>query len=434
MGLGKTVCLLTHISLQREFAGETEPTLILAPLRVAQSTWPDEVSKWDHLKNLTISPIVGDADARRRALRTDAAIYTMNYENLPWLLEELDGRWPFKRVVPDESTRLKSFRLSGGGIRARALGKIAHKGVRQWHNATGTPAPNGLKDLWAQTWFLDAGQRLGRTFTAFTDRWFQTDYDGYGLRPLPFAQEQIQDRLADICLSVEARNHFELPETVVNNIYVELPSRARRHYREMEKEMFTMLQGEEVEAFNAASRTIKCLQLASGALYLDPDPTACEPRKWVEVHTAKLDALESIVEESAGAPLLVSYHFQSTLARLQRAFPKARVLDTDPRTIREWNAGKIQMLLAHPQSAGHGLNLQDGGCQIAHVDHDWNLETYQQINERLGAVRQAQAGHPRPVTVHHIIARDTVDEMVMTRRESKREVQDILMEAMRKAA
>jgi SNF2 family DNA or RNA helicase len=435
MGLGKSVSTLTALDLQQEFADERGKTLVLAPLRVAQSTWPDEVRKWDHLKNLEISVMTGSLEERRRALRQDANIYTMNYENIPWLIDEVGDRWPFRTVVADESTRLKSFRLSGGGLRAKALGKVAHKHVKQWINLTGTPAPNGLQDLWGQTWFLDAGQRLGRTYRAFCERWFTQDYNGYGWRPLEFAQETIQDRLADICLSIDAKHHFDLPDLIVNNIYVDLPRLARARYDEMEREMFTMLAGEEVEAFNAASRTIKCLQLASGAVYLPEDEALPhEQRRWVEVHSTKIDALESIVEESAGAPLLVAYHFKSDLARLRKAFPKARELDKDPRTITDWNAGRIPILLAHPQSAGHGLNLQDGGCQIAFFSHDWNLENYQQIIERIGPVRQAQAGHPRPVTVHHIIARRTVDELVMARRESKRDVQEILMDAMRKAA
>lgn len=434
MGLGKTSTCLTMISDCEEFVGGRGRTLVLAPLRVAQSTWPDEAEKWDHLKKtIVVSPIVGSAEQRRAALRRDANVFTMNYENIPWLIEELAGRkWPFSRVISDESTRLKSFRLRKGSKRAQALGRIAHRGPTEWINLTGTPAPNGLQDLWGQTWFLDAGARLGRTFSAFCNRWFQTDYDGFGLRPLPFAQEQIQDRLQDICLSIELPDR---QEPIVNNIYVELPTRARQRYREMEREMFTMLEGHEIEAFNAASRTMKCLQLASGAVYLNPDVDGDEhpkAKEWTEVHTAKLDALESVIEESAGMPVLVAYHFKSDLTRLLKAFPKARELDRDPATIRQWNAGKIPILLAHPQSAGHGLNLQDGGNIVVFFSHNWNLEEYQQIIERIGPVRQLQAGHPRPVFVHHLVAKDTVDELVILARDSKRRVQDVLIDAMKK--
>jgi SNF2 family DNA or RNA helicase len=447
MGLGKTGSVLTALSLQEDF-GPRGKTLVLAPVRVAQSVWPDEVAKWDHLKNLEVSVMVGDRQQRQRALQADANVYTMNYENLQWLVQALDGKpWPFQTVVADEATRLKSFRIggkktkkdgsprasAGGSMRARFLARFAHRGPKQWINLTGTPSPNGLGDLWGQTWFLDAGARLGRTYGGFQQRWFQASFDGYGMSPLPFAEEQIHDKLKDICLS------FEPPvseEPILNNIYVDLPPFAMKRYKEMEKEMFTILGGEEIEAFNAASRTNKCLQMANGAVYLNPDD-ADENRKakeWKEVHTAKLDALESVINEAAGMPVLVAYNFVSDLERILKAFPKARYLDKKPQTIHDWNAGRIPILVAHPASAGHGLNLQDGGNIIVMFGHDWNLEHYQQIIERIGPVRQAQAGHPRSVFVHHIIARGTVDEMVMARREGKRSVQDLLMEAMRRAA
>jgi len=252
--------------------------------------------------------------------------------------------------------------------------------------------------------------------------------DGYGIVPLPFAQEQIQDRLRDLCLSLEAKDYFDLAEPIVNVIRVELPKKARALYDDMEKRMFMELESHEVEAFGAAARTIKCLQLANGAAYVGEGNT-----EFIEVHDAKLQALESIVEEAAGAPILVAYHFKSDLARLQRTFPAGRALDADPRTIQDWNAGRIPVLFAHPASAGHGLNLQDGGNTLAFFGHWWNLEEYQQIIERIGPTRQAQAGHDRPVFIHHIVATDTVDEMVMARRDSKAEVQDILMQAMKRA-
>jgi SNF2 family DNA or RNA helicase len=437
MGLGKTVETLT--SLASLDLVEPGPALVCAPLRVAQSTWPDEAAKWDHLAGFDVVPIVGSLEQRRAALRRHAPVFTTNYEQLPWLAEELGERWPFTKVVADESTRLKSFRGSvqvsragkefvrvDSGVRAKALAKVAQR-VRRWINLTGTPAPNGLQDLWGQTWFIDQGQRLGRTYEGFKQRWFRPHESGYGVVPLAHAQREIEQRLADVCLSLDARDHFDLAEPIVNVIRVELPAKARALYRDMEKKMFATIGDHPVEAFNAASRTMKCLQLANGAAYVDEDAT-----QWVEVHDAKIQALDSIVAEAAGAPVLVAYHFRSDLARLQRAFPKARHLDQDPQTIRDWNAGRIPVLLAHPASAGHGLNLQDGGNILAFFGHWWDLEQFQQIVERIGPTRQAQAGHDRPVFIHHIVAAGTVDELVMARRESKREVQDLLLEAMKR--
>lgn len=424
MGSGKTSSALTALDALF-IAGEDRPALVLAPLRVARSTWPDEAAKWQHLRHINVAPIVGTVKERLAALKKDVSVKTINYDNLVWLVEHYGDRWPFRTVISDESTRLKSFRLRQGGKRARALGRVAHKHVKRFIELSGTPSPNGLKDLWGQAWFLDAGARLGRTMEAFKSRWFRPTYDGYDIEPLPFAQEQIQDKLRDLCLSLRAEDYFDVSKPIPIPVYVELPAKARRLYRDMEKEMFARIEGHDVEAFNAAALTMKCLQLANGAAYVDDKGT------FKEVHDAKLEALDSIIEEANGAPVLVAYHFKSDLARIQRAFPYGRALDSDPSTIRDWNEGRIRILFAHPASAGHGLNLQDGGNIIAFFGHWWNLEEYQQIIERIGPVRQAQAGHPRPVYVYHIVARDTVDEMVMARRESKREVQDILMEAMR---
>lgn len=431
MGGGKTVSVLTAAT-HLDLVEPVYPMLVIAPLRVATTTWPDEVTKWEHLRGLRVQPITGSMAARRNALRTRAEIYTINYENLPWLVETLGADWPFHTVVADESTKLKGFRLRRGSVRAQALAKVAHKRVGRFIELTGTPSPNGLQDLWGQAWFLDQGARLGRSYQAFIDRWFQSvrvgaDPHAVQIKPMPFAQEQIQDRLRDICLSIDVARYLDIREPVVNVIRVDLPDAARQMYRDMEREMFLQLGDSEVEAFNAAGKTLKCLQLASGAIYKDDSCT-----NFAEVHDAKLQALESIVEEAAGMPVLVAYHFKHDLARLQRAFPRGRALDADPATIRDWNAGKIPLLFAHPASAGHGLNLQDGGNILVMFSHWWNLEEFQQIVERIGPTRQAQAGHDRPVFIHHIVAADTVDELVMARRESKREVQDLLMEALRK--
>jgi SNF2 family DNA or RNA helicase len=423
MGMGKTTSTLNAVEALRLV--DDDPVLVLAPLRVARTTWPEEAAKWQHLAGVGVMPIIGSEAERRAALRMPAQVYATNYENLPWLVEFWGERWPYRTVVADEATKLKGFRLRQGTARAKALARVAHTRVRRFVELTGTPSPNGLADLWGQAWFLDAGQRLGRTFEAFSQRWFQTHRSGYGLEALPHAQAEIQDKLRDLCLTIDARDWFDLAEPIVNDIYVDMPIKARALYQDMEREMFMQIEGHEVEAFGAAARTVKCLQIANGAAYLHGGNT-----EWAAVHDGKLEALESVVEES-DTPVLVAYQFKSDLTRLLKAFPQARALDASPQTITDWNAGRIPILCAHPASAGHGLNLQDGGNTLVYFGHWWNLEERMQILERVGPTRQKQAGHDRPVFVHNIIARDTVDELVMERVKSKREVQDILLDAMK---
>ena len=422
MGGGKTVTTLTALD-SLSVVEDVFPALVLAPLRVARSTWPDEVKKWPHLAHLRVSVITGTPKQRERALAAEADIYCTNYDNLVWLRKELGDEWPFKTVVADEFTRLKSFRIRQGGSRARALGQVAHTHVSRFIGLTGTPAPNGVKDLWGQIWFLDQGERLGRTFSAFEQRWFRKGYDGYSLVPYDHTQKEVEDKLRDICLTVQG---LQVDEPITSPVYVDLPPMARKVYDEMEKELFTVLNDEGVEAANAAVRTQKCLQLANGALYIDDDGN------WEAAHDAKLDALESIIEEANGAPVLVAYNFKHDLERLRGRFRQGRVLDADPDTIRQWNAGRISLLFAHPASAGHGLNLADGGNILAFYGVDWNLENDMQIIERIGPMRQKQAGHNRPVFVYRILARNTVDDMVMERLQSKKSIQEVLLAAMEK--
>lgn len=426
MGTGKTVATLTALEILRMV--DDGPVIVVAPLRVAIGTWPDEVLKWEHLKDVNVSVITGSEKERIAAVRAPSYIYATNYEQLVWLVAYWGDKWPYTTVVLDESTKVKSFRLRQGGKRAQALGSIAHTRIKRLIELTGTPASNGLKDLWGQAWFVDAGNRLGRTFSAFSQRWFTPDRSGFGMAPVPTAQVEIQDRLRDVCLTIEAKDWFDLRVPIITNIEVDLPAKARKHYKEMEKEMFTSLDtGHEVEAFNAAAKTQKCLQIANGAMY-----TGGGAVEWTELHRAKLEALDSIIEEAAGMPVLVAYHFKSDLARLLKAFPQGRQLDKNPQTIRDWNKGKIPVLFAHPASAGHGLNLQDGGNIIVFFGINWNLEEHLQIIERIGPTRQLQAGYDRPVFIYRIIARATVDELVLERLETKRAVQDILMAAMKR--
>ena len=421
MGGGKTITTLTALDAL-DLVDGVYPVLVLAPKRVAVTTWPDEVAKWAHLKHLRVQPINGTPKQRQKALDTPADIYTMAYDNLSWLCETLGDRWPFVTVVADELTRLKSFRIRQGSKRAGALGKVAHTKVRRFIGLTGTPGANGLKDLWGQTWFLDRGERLGRTFSAFEQRWFRKGYDGFSLQPQPHAQGEIQELLSDICLTVTG---LPVDEPIRNPIYVDLSPNVRGMYNDMEEEMFAEIGADGVEAANAAVRTQKCLQIANGAIYTD------DAGNWEAVHDAKLDALESVIEEANGSPVLVAYNFKHDLERLRRRVPKARVLDDDPDTIHQWNAGGIEILFAHPASAGHGLNLADGGNILAFFGLNWSLEEHMQIIERIGPMRQKQAGFDRPVFVHYIMARDTVDDMVFDRLQSKKTVQEILLEAMK---
>jgi len=434
MGLGKTVSALTAGN-QLESIGFKGPTLIIAPLRVARSVWTDESRKWEHLSGTSVMPILGTESERRRALNYDAQYYTINYENIPWLVEYLGDRWHFRNVIADESTKLKGFRTRQGTERAKMLARVIHTKVKRYVGLTGTPAPNGLMDLWGQTWMIDRGHRLGLSYSGFRDRWFNSDYMGRSFTPRENAHKEIYAALSDICISLRAKDWFDLKDPIVNNIYVDLPVKARKIYDKMEKEFYIELEGKGIEAFNAAVVSGKLLQIANGAAYVDPDaytddqPTA---KEWKLIHDTKLDALEEVIEEAAGMPVLVAYNFRSDLARLMKAFPKGRPLDDSTETIEQWNRGEIPILFSHPASAGHGLNLQYGGNIICFFGHNWNLEHRMQMLERIGPVRQLQAGFDRPVFVHNIIARETMDEVVLQRIEGKKDIQELLLEAMKK--
>jgi SNF2 family DNA or RNA helicase len=424
MGSGKTGATL-H-ALQGIGLLDEGPALILAPKRVAVGTWPAEAEKWDTFGEEVV-PITGTQTERFQAMARRSLFYSTNYEQLPWLVKHHGRNWPYKTVIADESTRLKGMRLRQGGQRTAALAKVQPM-VQRFVELTGTPAPNGLKDLWGQLWFLDKGARLGRTFDSFTQRWFQRSWDGFGIEPLPFAQEQIQNLIRDICITIDPTDYgLTIDKPIETEIIVDLPDKARDLYRQMEKAMFIELAHEagvhEIEAVSAAARTSKLLQLANGFVY-------GEDRRPHDVHSAKLEALESIVEEANGMPLLVAYQFKEDLAAIKRAFPKARGIDEI--TLKEWDEGRVPMLVVHPESAGHGLNLQLGSNILVDYSSGWNLEHDDQVIERIGPMRQFQSGLKRPVYRYRIMARNTVDEMVKERRSSKRSVQDILLAAMKR--
>lgn len=448
MGSGKTAA--TYTALDALFlGGESQPVLCLGPLRVARDVWPEDVRKWEHLSGIDVAAVTGTRTQRLAAVKRDVAVHTTNYEQLPWLIEHWGDRWPYATVVADEATRLKSLRIAErthhktgkkflagqGGKRAKALGMVAHSKIRRFIELTGTPAPNGLANLWGQLWYLDMGQRLGRTYSGFTQRWFRTSYDGHSLEPLPGAEEEIYARISDICLSVDLADYIDIAEPVVRPVYVDLPVKARALYREMEKRMFFELEGHEIEAFAAAARTQKLLQLANGAVYADPDTRDEDDprsRKWLQVHDAKLQALESIVEEANGMPVLLGYEFKSDLARILREFPKAVDISTDA-GMKAFRAGRATIGAAHPKSMGHGIDgLQDVTNILVAFGHNWDLELWLQLLGRIGPVRQMQSGHDRPVFVYQVIARDTVDEDVIARRVTKKTVQEALMDAMKR--
>jgi len=430
MGTGKTVCVLTALDALSYGDPDTFPALIIAPLRVAQNTWPDELQKWDHLEGLTMVRVLGDEQDRFAALRKKADIYVINFENLEWLVAKFGKKWPFKTVVVDEATKLKGHRLRRGTRRPRALAMVMPY-IKRLIELSGTPSPNGLKDLWGQIWFLDEGQRLGRTFQSFTDRWFEgVPFKQFEIKPREYAHEEIHSRIGDICLSIEGKDYFDLKEPIENFIYVDLPPKARRLYTEMEKRMYMELEelGESVEAVSGGVKIMKCHQIANGAVYLNEDT-----KEWAEVHDEKLKALESIIEEACGMPVLVAYKFKSDLYRLKKRFPQGTTLANKDDAIKKWNEGKTPLLFVHPASAGHGLNLQDGSNILAFYSVDWNLEEHMQVIERIGPMRQLQSGHDRPVYIHYILAKNTVDDqLIMPRLKTKRSVQEILMEAMKR--
>lgn len=422
-GLGKTSATLMALEYLN-LVEEVYPVLIIAPLRVARDVWLDEIYKWNDFKHLRITTIIGTQKQRLEALKVKAQIYTINYENIPWLIETFKGKWPFKVIVADEASRLRSFRLRQGGKQAAALAKVAFQSSR-FIELTGTPSPAGLISLYGQIWFLDQGQRLGKTFYAFENRWFRRGRDGYSLKPLAHAEEEILSLIKDLCLSINPLDYFDLKEPIRNYIYVNLPDKAHKIYREMENKWFVELQEKGIEAFSVTSMMGKVAQIASGILYTD------DKRNYSVIHDEKLEALHSIIEESNGAPVLVAYHFKADLERLQKAFPKGRVLGKDNIAMRQWNKGQIPILFVHPASAGHGLNLQDGGNILVFYGLDWNLENHLQVIERIGPMRQLQSGHNRPVYIHYILTKGSIDELILKRLDSKKTVQDILLEAVR---
>lgn len=432
VGVGKTSALVWVLNAFRLV--DTAPVLIIAPPRVARSTWPDEVNKYDNVE-LRILPVHGTPRARTQQLAGLGAyeLATINYELLPWLVAHYGKAWPFRSVIADESSHLQSFRGRMGGVRAQAVGKVAHTLVKRWINLDGTPGLGGEASLWGPQWFVDQGARLGTSFTKFKERFFTPFYRGQypEWKPRPGALAEISELIADCSVSVEPPT-TEKP--IFNPIYVDLPAHARDAYSRMERAFFVELKGGSIEAVNAATKSGKLLQIANGAAYLDrdeADPTSSKP--WQDIHEEKLVALDSILNETH-EPVIVAYHYRPDLYRLTRRYPHAVLLDHNPSTIRDWNAGKIGLLLVHPQSCSEGTNLQDGGRTIVFYGRTWGARPRVQLIERIGPTRQLQSGHPRAVFVHDIIARDTVDEDVLASYTSGLTVMETLMQRMQRNA
>lgn len=439
MGMGKSSATLQTIDALL-MAGLVRRVLVIAPLRVARSTWPEEAVKWEQFAHLTVQPIVGDLATRKAALLNDRAdIYTVNYDVLAWLVETIGPEhWPFDMVVADEATKLKNFRLRQGGKRAQALALIAHTKVDRWINLTGTFVPNGLTDLWGPMWFCDQGQRLGRSYDDFEGRWFGFKHVREALNHhkthikrivFPHAMAEVIDRIKDIALAFNPKDWFSIKHPIVVPVLVDLPPESRKKYREMERDMFTTIGGNDIEAFAAAGKVIKCLQLANGAIYTGSDAQVeADVSPWVEAHDEKLLALEEIIEEAQGEPVMVVYHFKPDLVRLKARFPLGRHIhgkkDED-----DFKAGEIPVAFVHASSIGHGV---DGFQNVCHIIVFfalwWDLETHDQIIERIGPMRQVQAGFDREVMVYLILARDTVDEVVAARLVEKRHLQDTTMD------
>jgi len=415
MGAGKTSTTLTAVSdLIDSFA--VRRTLVVAPLRVANSVWRQEAAHWKHLRHLNVSVCTGPERQRLSALQRDADIYVINRENIPWLVNHYKSDWPFDCVVIDEASSFKN----PSSQRFKALRKTLPQ-TNYMILLTGTPSPNGLLDLWSQIYLIDYGNTLGKTMTAYKQRFFEQDYMGYKFKPREGSADRIHALLQPMVLSMAAEDYLELPDRIDIVQPVDLPSSALAGYRDFEQTLLAELpDGEEIEAMNAAVLANKLLQYCNGAVYTD------DMGSWSEVHSVKLDALEELVEQNEGENILVAYNYKTDLERLLKRFPFARVLDKDPQTVKDWNNGEIRMLLAHPASAGHGLNLQRGGSLIVWFSLNWSLELYQQFNARLH--RQGQS---KPVRIVHVVASGCIDERVMSVLGEKDAQQSALLNALK---
>lgn len=414
LGLGKTITTLTAITdLLDSFT--VCKVLIVAPLRVANSVWHKEAVNWQHTKHLKFSIVTGSEKERLAALHKTADVYVINRENVTWIVEHYAKKWPFDMIVIDEASSFKS----PSSQRFKSLRKTIPFTDRLVE-LTGTPSPNGLLDVWSQMYLLDCGARLGRSMTAYKQRFFEVGYNGYSYKPVPSANGIIHRLIDDIVISLNVEDYLEMPERIDTVIRVALPPARLAEYKQLERDFLIQINDNEIVAYNAATLAGKLLQFANGATYTD------ELKNWTEIHAAKLDAIEDIIDENTDENILIAYNFKTDLIRLQKRFPDAVVLDKNPDTIAQWNKGQIKMLLAHPASCGHGLNLQHGGSIIVWFGLNWSLELYQQFNGRLH-----RQGQTKPVRVVHIVADGCIDDKVMVAIENKAETQQQLLDALK---
>ncbi|WP_304683909.1 DEAD/DEAH box helicase [Ileibacterium valens] len=416
MGLGKTVITLTAINNLMFDSYDVRKVLVVAPLRVASNTWPSEIQKWDHLKDLKIAVAIGSVKDRMNALKSRADIYIINRENLDWLIGKSGLPFNYDMVVLDELSSFKSHQTN----RFKALASVRPR-IKRIVGLTGTPASNSLMDLWAEFKLLDMGVRLGRYITRYRESYFHPDkmngQQVYTWKPVIGAKERIFDAISDMTISMESCDFLDMPERIDNVVSVELNDDERKAYDSMKDEMVAEIEGKEIDAINAASLSNKLLQMANGAVYDDNQQVH-------EIHKRKLDALEDLIESANGNPVLVAYWYKHDLERIQERF-KGRTIKTE-KDIKDWNSGKIQVGLIHPASAGHGLNLQAGGSILIWFGLTWSLELYQQTNARL--FRQ---GQKETVIIHHIVCKDTIDEDVMKALERKDQTQSELIKAVK---
>lgn len=421
MGLGKTSITLTAVNELKYNRFAVGRVLVIAPKKVAEATWSTEAKKWDHLQLLRIIPALGTAAKRVRALNTPADVYVINRENVPWLVDYYQNDWPFDMVVIDESSSFKNHQAK----RFKALKCIRSK-ITRLIELTGTPAPNGLIDLWAQVFLLDGGERLGKTIGGFRQRYFDPDQRNaqqiFSYKPKDGAGGTIQDKISDICISMAAKDYLELPECVSVDVPVQLDSKAVTAYQKLEKDMLLTVDEEDITATTAATLGNKLLQLGNGAVYSDD-------KKPIEIHQCKIEAFLEAVEALQGQHALVFYNFQHDRDRLLQALARTHLRVRVYRTAQDeqdWNAGKIDILLAHPASTAYGLNLQDGGHHIIWFGLNWSLELYQQANKRLH-----RQGQKERVIIHNLIVQGSMDEDVMAALQGKSTTQDSLLNALK---
>lgn len=417
MGLGKTSITLTAINDLLFDSFEVHKVLVVAPLRVARDIWSAEIEKWEHLKNLRYSVVVGTAQERISALCAPADIYIINRENIQWLVEESGLPFDFDMAVIDELSSFKNHQSK----RFRAFLKSRPK-LKRIVGLTGTPAGNGLMDLFAEFKLLDMGERLGRLIGLYRNTYFQPDKRNgmvvYSYKPLPNAEQQIYDKISDITISMKAADHLIMPELVSTEYMVQLSENEKEKYYRLKKDLIFSTEDNEVTAANAASLSNKLSQMANGAVYSDDESV-------IQIHDRKLDALEDIIESMNGKPLLVAYWFKHDLEQIRKRFEIREIKSSED--IYDWNSGKIPVALIHPASAGHGLNLQSGGSTLVWFGLTWSLELYQQTNARLW--RQGQTADT--VVIQHIIAKGTIDEQIMKALKTKDTTQAALITAVK---